>query len=142
MSVTVVNAIAVHVGCLTGVREQQNQRSSFIDGTALYGFNRERELLLRVRSMVASWLIFLQKRAHLPLIKVLHSNVLLAMNIFDISLNMFFFYLDGGRLLESDRIQGLLPRSTCPAGISTPFHCFIAGEISLHSHYMPNTFLN
>lgn len=91
MSVTVVNAIAVHVGCLTGVREQQNQRSSFIDGTALYGFNRERELLLRVRSMAASWLIFLQKRAHLPLIKVLHSNVLLAMNIFDISLNMFFF---------------------------------------------------
>lgn len=83
-----------------------------------------------------------RKGAYLPLIKVLHSNVLLAMNIFDISLNMFFFYLDGGRLLESDRIQGLLPRSTCPAGISTPFHCFIAGKISLHSHYMPNTFLN
>lgn len=92
MSVTVVNSIAVHVGCLTGVREQQNQRSSFIDGTALYGFNRERELLLRVRSMAAPWLIFLyRKGVYLPLIKVLHSNVLLAMNIFDISLNMFFF---------------------------------------------------
>eukprot|EP00105_Crassostrea_gigas_P025286 XP_011445822.1 PREDICTED: peroxidase-like protein [Crassostrea gigas] len=78
------HAAAVPLDCNSGVREQQNQRSSFIDGTALYGFNRERELLLRVRN--------------------------------------------GGRLLESDRIQGLLPRSTCPAGISTPFHCFIAGD--------------
>ena len=32
---------------IIGVREQQNQRSSFIDGTALYGFNQERETLLR-----------------------------------------------------------------------------------------------
>uniref|UniRef100_K1PPM0 Chorion peroxidase n=1 Tax=Magallana gigas TaxID=29159 RepID=K1PPM0_MAGGI len=29
------------------IREQQNQRSSFIDGTAIYGFHREKELQLR-----------------------------------------------------------------------------------------------
>nr|XP_022293504.1 peroxidase-like protein [Crassostrea virginica] len=78
------HAASVPLDCGNGVREQQNQRSSFIDGTALYGFNQERETLLRE--------------------------------------------LSGGRLKESDRIDGLLPRSTCPAGISTPFHCFVAGD--------------
>lgn len=49
-------------------------------------------------------LYFYRKGVYLFLIKVLYFNVLLVMNIFDILLNMFFFYLDGGWLLESDRI--------------------------------------
>ena len=33
-----------------GIRQQNNQRSSFIDGTAVYGWNRTREIELRSRS--------------------------------------------------------------------------------------------
>ncbi|XP_062570339.1 peroxidase-like protein isoform X2 [Saccostrea cucullata] len=34
-------------GCYTGIRQQQNQRSSFIDGSAIYGFNTAKENSLR-----------------------------------------------------------------------------------------------
>ncbi|XP_062612030.1 peroxidase-like protein [Saccostrea cucullata] len=78
------HSAALPLGCTNGVREQQNQRSSFIDGTAIYGFNNEREMELRQRS--------------------------------------------GGRLKTSDIVRGLLPRATCPMGISTQYHCFIAGD--------------
>nr|XP_034339114.1 peroxidase-like protein [Crassostrea gigas] len=33
--------------CSTGIRQQQNQRSSFIDGTMIYGFNKAKEDSLR-----------------------------------------------------------------------------------------------
>ncbi|XP_022289630.2 peroxidase-like protein [Crassostrea virginica] len=44
------HAAAIPLQCTNGVREQQNQRSSFIDGTAIYGWHRTRELELRQRS--------------------------------------------------------------------------------------------
>lgn len=78
------HAAALPLDCTNGVREQQNQRSSFIDGTAIYGFHRTRELALREQR--------------------------------------------GGRLRESDLNPGLLPRSRCPLGISTQYHCFMAGD--------------
>lgn len=36
---------------ITGIRQQQNQRSSFIDGTMIYGFNRAKEDSLRIGEM-------------------------------------------------------------------------------------------
>jgi hypothetical protein len=41
----------VFLSPIAGIRQQQNQRSSFIDGTMIYGFNRAKEDALRIGEM-------------------------------------------------------------------------------------------
>ncbi|XP_061182767.1 peroxidase-like protein [Saccostrea echinata] len=43
--------IAPPLDCSSGIRQQQNQRSAFIDGTMIYGFNRAKEDSLRIGEM-------------------------------------------------------------------------------------------
>lgn len=40
-----------------------------------------------------------------------------------------------GRLKESDLVKVLLPRGPCPATMSTPFHCFSAGNLIMKIFY-------